>query len=595
MAFLRSPARRQEARQQSRQEARQDSPASAPESARVEPAAADPVREIIALVHADLLHTVRAVADANLDLRANLQDEAELIANIVAASRTVQERAQAARNQAVSLHTGLRELNEAGAEIRVRTQQSQSLITVAADRTAEVSGRLDRLKSSTRDIGKVARLIGKIAGQTNLLALNAQIEAARAGVAGRGFAVVAQEVKTLALETHKATNEISKQIEQLTAAAAASIEVISAISNLIDEVKPSFAHLAAAIERQSTSTETIATAAEGAATIASEAAAGAESLSDTAGSATKISELVRCVTGTALQKIERLRDHCVVLLTQSDSISRRAFDRLPLALRGKLVAGAISVSVVSIDISEELVLLKPDKSVSLRPAERLTIDFEEGIGALVGRHIETNALGLSVQLDATETAAKARLRSRLLAGGEELGTRSANLIQAVQTNARLIETMLEKILTTGRLTEADLFDTDYQLIPDTDPPQYRNRALAVLEEALPPIQEPVLKLDPAILTCVTVDRNGYLPMHNHAASQPQRAGDPVWNSANSRNRRMFDDRAGLLAARNLKPYLLQSYPRNMGGGTFVMVGEVDAPIRVRGRHWGALRIAYRLS
>jgi methyl-accepting chemotaxis protein len=153
----------------------------------------------------------------------------------------------------------------------------------------------------------------------------------------------------------------------------------------------------------------------------------------------------------------------------------------------------------------------------------------------------------------------------------------------------------EKLLTTGRLTEADLFDTDYQLIPDTDPPQYRNRALALLEEVLPSIQEPALKLDPAILTCVTVDRNGYLPMHNLAASQPQRPGDPVWNAANSRNRRMFDDRAGLLAARNLKSYLLQSYPRNMGGGTFVMVGEVDAPIRVRGRHWGALRIAYRLS
>jgi methyl-accepting chemotaxis protein len=57
---------------------------------------------------------------------------------------------------------------------------------------------------------------------------------------------------------------------------------------------------------------------------------------------------------------------------------------------------------------------------------------------------------------------------------------------------------------------------------------------------------------------------------------------------------MFNDRAGLLAARNLKPYLLQSYPRNMGAGNFTMVAEVDAPIRVRGRHWGALRIAYRL-
>ena len=90
------------------------------------------------------------------------------------------------------------------------------------------------------------------------------------------------------------------------------------------------------------------------------------------------------------------------------------------------------------------------------------------------------------------------------------------------------------------------------------------------------------------------DRNAYLPTHNHVFAEPQRPGEPVWNAANCRNRRKFDDRAGLAAARNTKPVLLQSYQRDMGDGRLVMLKEVDAPVMVRGRHWGCLRLAYKL-
>jgi methyl-accepting chemotaxis protein len=64
--------------------------------------------------------------------------------------------------------------------------------------------------------------------------------------------------------------------------------------------------------------------------------------------------------------------------------------------------------------------------------------------------------------------------------------------------------------------------------------------------------------------------------------------------ANARNRRIFDDRAGLTAARNVRPYLIQNYPREMGNGVTIMMREIDAPIRVFGKHWGGFRTAYRL-
>jgi methyl-accepting chemotaxis protein len=69
--------------------------------------------------------------------------------------------------------------------------------------------------------------------------------------------------------------------------------------------------------------------------------------------------------------------------------------------------------------------------------------------------------------------------------------------------------------------------------------------------------------------------------------------DPVWNAANCRNRRIFDDRTGLSAGQNTNPFLLQTYRRDMGGGNFVLMKDVSAPVYVNGRHWGGVRLGYK--
>jgi methyl-accepting chemotaxis protein len=96
-----------------------------------------------------------------------------------------------------------------------------------------------------------------------------------------------------------------------------------------------------------------------------------------------------------------------------------------------------------------------------------------------------------------------------------------------------------------------------------------------------------------VVFSAAVDDRGYLPTHNLKFSLPQ-GPDVVWNTANSRNRRIFDDRVGLKAGQSREPFLMQVYRRDMGGGEFVMMKDLSAPITVNGRHWGGLRLAYKI-
>ena len=154
--------------------------------------------------------------------------------------------------------------------------------------------------------------------------------------------------------------------------------------------------------------------------------------------------------------------------------------------------------------------------------------------------------------------------------------------------------IFENGVASGAISIDDMFDTDYVEISGTNPVQYRTKILDWADRALPPFQEAFLAKDPRMVFCAMIDRNGYLPVHNKVYSHPQRPGDVAWNTANSRNRRIFNDPAGLAAGRNQRAYLIQSYARDMGNGKTVMMREIDVPIRVKGRHWGGFRTAYKL-
>jgi methyl-accepting chemotaxis protein len=175
------------------------------------------------------------------------------------------------------------------------------------------------------------------------------------------------------------------------------------------------------------------------------------------------------------------------------------------------------------------------------------------------------------------------------------GAESADsrFVQVVQSTARRIGKLFEEAVAQGDVGERALFDRDYRPIPGTDPKQMMAGFTEFTDRALPPIQEPLMDFDPRVVFCAAVDENGYLPTHNLKFSKPQ-GPDPVWNAANCRNRRLFNDRTGLNAGKNTKEFLLQTYRRDMGGGVFVLMKDASAPIYVSGRHWGGFRMGYRV-
>ena len=167
------------------------------------------------------------------------------------------------------------------------------------------------------------------------------------------------------------------------------------------------------------------------------------------------------------------------------------------------------------------------------------------------------------------------------------------LIEICRHKAGEIAALFEDAIDRGRIGMHDLFDENYQPVPGSNPQQVLTRFTRFTDAELPAIQEPVLAMHDKIAFCAAVDRNGYLPTHNLIYSKPQ-SDDPVWNAGNCRNHRIFNDRTGLGAGRNTKPFLLQTYRRDMGGGSFVLMKDLSAPITVKGRHWGGLRIGYRV-
>ncbi len=263
--------------------------------------------------------TVTSVITAVSDNVGRMETTARTLSSI-AAEADNQARAASSSSEQTSSNVrsvagATEELGASILEISDQAAQANSVVeraTVIAQSADQLVG---QLSSGASRIGDVIKLIRAIAEQTNLLALNATIEAARAGEAGRGFAVVASEVKTLASQTAKATEEISGQIGAIQGSTAQAVEAIRQITSVMGDISRFTSTIAASVEEQSASTQEIGRnvheAATGARELAGNMATVTEAIEETNRSATHVLDASSALTaqaGTLQQAVDDFLD-----------------------------------------------------------------------------------------------------------------------------------------------------------------------------------------------------------------------------------------------------------------------------------------------
>ncbi|MEI9804406.1 MAG: PilZ domain-containing protein [Pseudolabrys sp.] len=349
-----------------------------------------------------------------------------------------------------------------------------------------------------------------------------------------------------------------------------------------------YSHIAQAIENQVQTTDGLSHNASDNSHFIGAVADGATEIMEAAVGATAHGESVDLSGQDVARLAERLKTRCVIFLRLTDIGDRHRHERLPCELAVQLDLGRGPVHGQTADISEGGLLVRLREPHAVSAGSIMTAQIAS-IGDCQLRLVNQSTLGLHLQFEELDDGPRAALERKLAT----IRSDNTEFIDRAITAANTIARLFEDAVTQGRISQDDLFDNNYVPIPGTNPQQFRTRFLDLLESILPDIQEPLLASDKRLVFCAAVDRNGYLPVHNTIYSKPQRPGDALWNTANCRNRRIFDDRAGLSAGRVVQPYVIQNYPRDMGDRV-VMMWEIGAPIRVFGKQWGGFRTAYTL-
>ncbi len=549
----------------------------------------DSSKQILELLELELGGMIRQLERAAGSVAGGAEATATTLSTIRQRTDALTGRTSAAQGTATTFSQAADKFTQSAEGIGSQVRDASKLADQASAAAQEASLNVDRLKESSAAIGNVVNLISQIARQTTLLALNSTIEAARAGTAGRGFAVVASEVKALAVQTQDATEEIKRKIDALQKDAAGSVDAVHRISQAIEAIRPVFENVNGAVSEQTQTTSEISDNAATASNFIVSVGDSAAEIDSAAKEAEAHGEHVASAGKAVTLFAQKLKARCAVLLGQDLQGDRRKREPLPCNLKIEIqsVRGPITASVYEISLENILIGGPEAEALPLNQTLHATM---EGIGTCRIRTGEKSKAGVQAGFEAPSAELKEKIEDKLWSIHDE----NTEFVTRAMEAGTALTRIFEDAVASGAISMDDMFDTDYVEIPGTNPVQHRTRILNWADRALPPFQEAFLAKDPRMAFCVMIDRNGYLPVHNKIYSHPQRPGDVAWNTANSRNRRIFNDPAGLAAGRNLRSYLIQSYARDMGNGKTVMMREIDVPVRVNGRHWGGFRTAYKL-
>lgn len=433
---------------------------------------------------------VAGVVEAVIASSRTLRSEHEALAETVRALEADQHKVAEASDEARLLsERAIERLSEGTALIQSSLGQIASLIELVdtlGQHVTSFSAAIEQVRRSAQDIDDIAET-------TNILALNATIEAMRAGDAGRTFAVVAAEVKSLASDTRKATEDIAATIDALGGEAAVVIGRIEAGSKVSGEARASVARIESTITNVGALVEEV----------------------------DRQNDVIARSTGTISGHVDKVQR----VLTILDSASRRNQDRLHGVHRRM---------------------------------EELEITASEMFDRIVHA-------GLSPEDSAMVAQAQA-------------------LVQALAAHT-------EAALARGTLTAAALFDTNYQMVPGTNPQLYRTRLTDWAHAEWRPFLDRAKANDPRVLAEVCTDMNGFLPTHLTERSRPP-TGDLHHDTQFCRNGRIMLEAIDRKAKISAAPYMMAVYRHEGDGETYQVVRNIYLPLAFAGQRWGNFELAY---
>jgi len=530
--------------------------------------------------------TIQSVSDQTSLMQENVDSlneaQIDLEKQVEIASESLEHTVQSIQTVA----TATEELDASSQSIAAQVQTSDDIAQQAIEQSTRSQETVHSLEASANEISSVVALVQNIASQTRLLALNATIEAARAGEAGKGFAVVASEVKNLAAETEKAIEQVNAQSAQIREATERAAKEIELTNQLIQQMGENVGTISQAVEQQGNATSEISNSAASASQSTSHVDGSVKDVSERNTSAQSVARKVSNISNNVMRDVTGLSGAMTLLLRTSYAGDRRHSERVPMGMTVEVKQNGKTIDGTSADLSLGGASLRVDHANSQLSKGSCQVRFSK-LGQFdmeikqVGETIVNLAFGHHTDDE----------KHKVLALLNETKEHDQIYKDLVKEAASRTETAFEDALQKNRISLEDFFDIDYQPILDTNPRQLMTKFTKITDEYLPEIQEEMVTRAQDIVFCAAVDRAAYLPTHNKVYMKDQ-SDDPVWNDANCRNRRIFADPAGLRAARNTQDVLVQAYDRRLGD-QIVLLKEVDAPIYIRDRHWGNVRMAYK--
>ncbi len=459
------------------------------------------------------------------------------------------------------------------------TEQGDKFVTMAARQIAGVWGELAEI---SLDLDEITAAVSGKTGHLSQL----QDEMGELHTSNGQISELATTANNIATEATESTAETTQTVQASTVSIKGLIESVSSISGRLDALTNALERVsgvAANIEAIAKQTNLLALNA----TIeAARAGAAGKGFAVVAGEVKNLSKQTSDATTDITETMSELR-------TQIEMLSEDSANSLEKADRANTDTEQIAESMD--DLQTIFDLLKTHVgNINESATSNLTVctHVSESLGGFAEDVIEESQRLDTANGHVTQLLALSEdLIEQVVEEGIEI--EDTPFITAVRDTANEIGKEFEAAVDAGEITMADLFDENYTPISGSEPPQVMAKMVPFTDRLLPGIQEPLLTLDSRVTFCAAVDRNGYLPTHNKQYSQTP-SNDPVWNMANCRNRRIFDDPTGIGAARNsTKPFLLKTYKRDMGGGVTAVMKDCSAPITVKGRHWGGFRMGYK--